>query len=242
MRETDRSLLSLSLGYAHLEPTLHELHKLYQEAVIYQSSELPYADEGNPDLTPEKQLVGSVTYEYGTLRNRLNLTLTGGRLFDGIQWQRGIGGALYDVILFSPVNTDIDFANATLRQTVSLGDFVKFSAGGAYHYIDFEKYDLGAYQPEYQLFSGLELHVYWVQKLMHLFAYSEIVVTGLYDGYARKDMGETAIVNTKLSFRLKDFRFHYVFQNMLSVNYESREYQTIPGRFSYYGITWTFFN
>jgi hypothetical protein len=242
MRETDRSMLSASLGYAQLEPTLHELHKLYQEASIYEVGEFPYADRGNPDLTSEKQLVGSLTYEYGTLRNRLNLTLTGGRLFDGIQWQRGIIGVPYDVILFSPVNTDIDFANATLRQTVSLGDFAKFNAGGAYHYIDFEKYDQGAYQPEYQLFSGLELHVYWAQKLMHLFAYSEIVVTGLYDGYARQGLGETAVINTKLSFRLKDFRFHYVFQDMLSISYESREYQTIPGRFSYYGITWMFFN
>ena len=242
LRETDGALVSASLGFAELEPSMHELHKRYQDDVVYEFGEDLYADQGNDELTAEKQLVANVTWELGSLRNRTSFSLTGGRIFEGIQWQRTPATPTSPAILFSPINTDIDFATATLRQTVNLGDYVRFHGGGAWHYIEFEKYDQGAYQPEYQLFSGMELHVYWVQKLMHLFAYGEIVVTGLYDGYDRVDLGETAIVNAKLSFRLKDFRFHYVFRNLLSISYESREYETIPGRYSYYGISWTFFN
>ncbi|MCK4449472.1 MAG: hypothetical protein KAX26_02650, partial [Anaerolineae bacterium] len=65
---------------------------------------------------------------------------------------------------------------------------------------------------------------------------------GVHDGYDKKGLGQELLANAKLSFGLKDFRFNFVFQNVLSNVYQSREYITFPGRYFYYSLTWTFLN
>ena len=106
--------------------------------------------------------------------------------------------------------------------------------------MDYRQFDKKPYLPDYQLFSGLELHVYWRQRLLHLYAYGEIVYSGGYDGYVQTGLGNDPVANVKISFRIKKFRMHYVVQNALNREYTSRDYITFPGRYNYYGITWNF--
>jgi len=240
-RESDRGLAMLSVGYTERAPTMHELNMPYQQTTIYAEGTDNYADQGNPNLGSEKQLTGNLMLEYGSLDNSTNLSITGGHITDGIDWQvRELGNALGEWKLFMPINGDIDFADFRLLNKLRLKDFLRLNAGGAYHYLDYENYEDKPYQPEYQLFSGLELHLYWPQKLMDLFAYGEVVYAGAYDGYDTTGLGEQVIANVKFSFRLKDFRFHFVIQNVLSTTYEPYEDYVIPGRYNYYGFTWDF--
>jgi hypothetical protein len=77
---------------------------------------------------------------------------------------------------------------------------------------------------------------------MHLFAYGEIVYVGPYNGYDQLDLGQEMIANAKLSFSFGKYKMHFVFQNVLGTQYQSREYITNPGRLFYYGFTWNFLN
>ena len=239
-RETERVLLTLSFGYSEKAPTLYELHLPFQRATIY-SGTSDYANVGNDSLKTEKQLVGNITFEYGSLENSIGVNVTGGKIFDGIDWQNVLqSDSIGEYTLFYPVNGDIDFINVTVGPKLSITDFLKFNAGASYHYVDYENFDDKAYLPEYQVFSGLGLHLYWAKKLMHLYAYGEVVYNGRYNGYKEEYLGEDLIFNGKLSFSLKKFEFHYVYQNILDTEFRSREYITFSGRYNYFGIIWNF--
>jgi hypothetical protein len=240
-RETERTYLLASVGYVEREPTLHESLLHPSRVTLYPGGSLNYADEGNPDLTKERQAVGSLVLELGTLDNNLRLSATGGSIFDGIDWYHtaendGVG----PFTLFRPRNGDIDFLDLSAQSRLSIGRWLNLLTGGAWRQLDYEDVDSLPYQPEYQLFSGLELHYAWESKLADLYLYGEVVYNGPYDGYEKRDLGQDPIVNVKASIGLKDFRFHFVWQNMLGRVYEMREWQTFPGRFFYYGLTWNF--
>ncbi len=242
-RELPGFFFMFSLGYSEREPMLHELHLPYQHSTIYGSSSSAYTERGNSDLERERELVANVTVELGSPENNIGLSVTGGKIFDGIDWHnQPVTDSPGSPTLFSPINGDITFVNVSVQPKLKLRNFVTFTGGGAYHYLDYDAFEDKAYSPEYQFFSGMELHVYWSQKLLDLFAYGEIVYTGPYDGYNKKGLGQQLLANTKLSFGLKDFRFNFIFQNVLSNIYQAREYITFPGRYFYYSLTWTFLN
>jgi hypothetical protein len=237
-RETGNLFVLMSFGYSERPPSLHELYLPFQEASIYGSSN-DYADHGNHDLQEEKQLIGSATMLIGQQDNDINLQVTGGKIMDGIDWKYVVENGQ---TVFSPVNGDITFVSASAGKTLRIADFLRFCGGGAYHYLDYEEFDNKAYAPEYQFFSGLELHLFWSQKLIDLYAYGEIVYTGPYDGYKKQGLGQEPVANAKLSFRMGSFRFHYIFQNVLSRVYEVREDFSYPGRYNSWGFIWTFLN
>jgi hypothetical protein len=242
-RELPGFLFMLSLGYSEREPSLIELHLPYQESTIYGSSSSSYTERGNGDLKQERELVANMTVELGSPENNIGMSITGGKIFDGLDWQsQPKTDSLGSPTFFSPINGDVTFINVSIQPKLKLKDFVTFTGGGAYHYLDYDAFESKAYSPDYQFFSGTELHVYWSQRLLDLFAYGEIVYTGPYDGYDKKGLGQELLANAKLSFGLKDFRFNFVFQNVLSRVYQSREYITFPGRYFYYSLTWTFLN
>ncbi|HEX2896732.1 MAG TPA: hypothetical protein VHP63_01605, partial [candidate division Zixibacteria bacterium] len=123
-----------------------------------------------------------------------------------------------------------------------LSEFLHFNAGGAVFNYDYDSLGDRPYQPEYNAFTGLELHHYWKDRLVDLYAYGELMYTGPYDGYDQKNLGKELIANAKISLGLRNFRFHLVFQNTFDNVYQAREATTIPGRFFYYGLTWNFFD
>lgn len=239
-RDGRAGMVLFSLGFASRAPSMNELHLPVGESLLYGGSSV-YGEEGNASLARERQLVGSLTLELGSVRNNLRVSLTGGRVFDGIEWRqpRDIG----DSLRFRPINTDFDFASATVMPRIQISDFLTFLGGGSYHWVDYAKIEDRAYTPEYQAFSGLELHVAWPQRNLDLYAYGEVVYTGPYDGYKEEDLGENPVVNAKLSFELNDdYRMHFVFQNILQRAYAQRDYLTLPGRFFYFGFEWRFLN
>jgi len=238
-RESEKFFILASTGYSERAPSLHELYLPERETSIYGRSSTDYADHGNPDLQTEKQLIASLELELGRPDNSVGVSVTGGKIFDGIDWKNEREG---DQTVFWPVNGDIDFVNVTSHTSIRMADFLRLHAGAAYHYLDYEGFEGKAYAPEYQSFSGLELHLFWRQKLIDLYAYSEIVYVSSYNGYEESGLGERAVVNAKLSFRMSRFRFHYVFQNVLANVYESREYFRRLGRYNYWGFTWDFLN
>jgi hypothetical protein len=223
VRETERSYVATSIGYSEREPSMLEIHMPYQRTSLYGPGAF-YADSGNSDLKAEKQLVGSAIVELGARDQALSLSVTGGRIFDGIDWTNALavdtGGIM---TLFTPVNGNINFATATVRKSVRLHNFLRFNGGGSYHYLDYTAIKDKAYSPKYQLFSGMELHLFWAQKLIHLYAYGEVSYIGPYHGYQGKSLGEAAVVNTKLSFQMARFRFYYLIQNAFARFYSVRE-------------------
>jgi len=236
-RESDRLYMYASVGYSERVPSLYELNLRYQEAAIYGTGFNDYADEGNPDLESERLLSAALGIELGSLTTNLALSAVGGRIVDGIDWVNRTDSS---VIVFSPVNNDIDFATGTATARLAISDVFAFRGGGSYHYLDYLDVANDAYTPEYQAFGGAELHVYWSQKLIHFYAYGEVQYTGPYDGYEQPGLGDDIVVNGKLSFRMGNFRFHWVVQNMLTNPYSSREYYQSIGRYNYYGFTWDF--
>jgi len=237
-KNTERWLFMFSTGYNERSPSMLELNLREQSVRLYNLASGDYTDRGNKELIPEKQLVGNATVQWGTVDNNLGLEVTGGRIFDGIDWVNTVGADFLSY-LFEPQNGDINFVNTTLSGNVRLKDFLRLYAGGAYHFLDYENFEDKAYTPEYEAFSGLELHLFWTQKLIDLFGYGEMVYVGPYDGYVQDNIGNV-VINAKLSFRMGSFRFHYVFQNLLATQYNGRDYYLFPGRYNYYGFTWDF--
>ena len=233
--ESDRLYTSASVGYSERAPTLHELNLQYQAARVYGVGPTVYADEGNPGLITEKQLVGCLDIEYGANERSLGLRLIAGRIIDGIDWNR-----LQDTVTFQPMNGDIDFATATGLAAYRLADIIRLNAGESYHWIDYERFETRAYTPEYQVFSGIEFHLFWSQKLIDLWAYGEAMLVGPYDGYDTRGLGQDLVTNAKLSFRMGGFRFHYIFHNLLSRVYYPREQFINIGRYNSWGFTWEF--
>lgn len=233
--------LLLSVGYAQRAPTLHELHLPLQQVEIYGSDAPDYADQGNQYLTQEKQLVASGLLELGSPETNLRLTITGGKIRDAIDWQdTRLVGALGAYRLFTPVNENIDFVDLSFEQKLKLKDFLRLRSGVASHSVTYETIETKPYSPDYQLFSGLELHYYWPQRIMDLFAYGELAYQSEYEGYDREGLGKELVANVKFSFRIKDFRFYYIIQNILANKYEPREYMVNPGRYSCFGFEWGF--
>ncbi|HWR81880.1 MAG TPA: hypothetical protein VN285_01105, partial [Candidatus Deferrimicrobium sp.] len=242
-RETDRFFAMLSAGYCEREASLLELHLPLRQSAIYGSAAASYTESGNSDLERERQLVANLTVEVGSIRTALALSLTGGKIFDGIDWQQStIRDTLRVYAMFRPENGDVSFLDVAVQPRITIKDFARLNAGAAYHWLDYGTDSARPYTPTFQAFAGLELHVYWPQRLLHLYAYGEILYSDSYNGYAETALGEDPIANGKLSFAIKDFRMNFVFQNVFNRAYRSREHITFPGRYFYYGLTWSFLN
>ncbi len=248
-RYSDNNFMMLSLAYSEKAPSMHDTNLKLQIDSMYAgvsstlTNSITYADIGNKWLLSEKQLVGTFLYEYGSMKNNLRFTLTGGQLFDGIDWYHTetlIGAEL--VNQFKPENSNITFADLQLKQKYSYNDFLNVSIGGAYHFIEYELVDSRPYQPEYQIFGAGELHHYWKQKWIDLNLYGEIVYSGPYQGYFDEPLGENIVINSGMSFKLKRFHFYYIFQNSINVYRPNPDSFNELGRYQYYGFTWDFLN
>ena len=232
------ALFSLSIGYTERAPTQNELLKPSDTVVSFFS--IPYVDRGNDSLKKERQFIGSLSYDLGSERNAIRLALTGGRISNAVYWRNMIVEAPGARTEFSPINTDVEFTDFSASARLKLGNLMTLNGGGAIHVIDYAHTAQAPYTPEYDFFSSGELHLFWRQKLLHFYAYGEVVYAGPYEGYSGLPMGEEPIINTKLSFRIKQFRFSYHFQNVLSTSYMSREWMLFPGRYTFYNVTWKF--
>jgi hypothetical protein len=236
--ESSKLYLMVAAGYAERAPSLDELHLRRREANLYGTG-IDYADEGYTNLISEKQATATFQVQLGTQSTNLTASVTGGRIFDGIDWLNRSEG---DLTVFSPVNGDIEFATPTVTTRLRLLNFFYLIGGGSYHYYDYENFPDKAYSPEYQAFAGGEIHWYWASRLIHFYAYGEMEYVGPYHGYVQEDLGDQAVFNAKLSIGLRKFRFHWVFQNALDAAYYPRDYYLVPGRYSYIGFTWNFFD
>ena len=238
-RESDRLMWLSTIGYSEREPSLHELYLPLGRSSIYGASEPGYEESGNSDLHKERQFIGSLRLDIGKADNSLALSVVGGKIWDGIDWYPVLEAAA-TTLAFTPKNDDITFVTSSLTKDVRLSRFLRFHGGASYHYIDYASGRAKAYQPDYQAFGGAELHVYWRPMLIHLYAYGEAVYLGPYDGYRETGLGETMVINTKVSFSMGNFRFHLVEENFLNTSYESREYHAMPGRTLFWGFIWNF--
>ena len=138
------------------------------------------------------------------------------------------------------LNEDVDFFTSKIEIKSQLATWLNFKAGSAYNYVEYASPKDIPYAPKYQVYTSTELNYFWSQKFMNLNAFGELVYSDKYLGRFGGELGNEVIFNAKLSFSIKRFRFHYVFQNIAGTEYNSYEGITIPGRYSYYGITWNF--
>lgn len=240
--EYDKCFVQLSVGYSQIEPSQHQLYLPFRQSSLYASTVKECSESGNAQLKKESQLVGSLTIEPGTVDNHLTIQITGGRISDAFIWAMERQSGALEVLHFSPTNDDVTFSTISAKPRLQISDFLHFNAGGAYFNLDYDSLGDRPYQPEYNVFAGLELHYFWRDRLVDLYAYGELMYTGQYDGYDQKNLGKELIANAKLSLGLRNFRFHLVFQNTFDNVYQARESTTIPGRFFYYGLAWNFFD
>jgi hypothetical protein len=236
-RNAEKSLFSFSAGYSERAPSMNELFLPYLEARLYNGAFNDYADQGNPKLISEKMLDGSIQFAVGRQDNSLSLALNGGKIWDGIDWVTSREG---QKTVFTPRNGDIDFAAVTAIGRMRLADFMRLKSGASYNQAEYASIEERVYAPEYQAFSGMELHLFWRQKLIDLYAYGELVYVGPYDGYAESGLGNEVVTNVKVSFKMGHFRFHWIVQNALSAIYNPRDYWENPGYAGYYGFVWDF--
>ena len=238
-RESNRCLWLGTIGYSEREPSLHELHLPVARALIYGANDSGYAESGNASLGRERQIVASLRAEKGPIGNVIAASVIGGRIWNAIDWRPTLDQQ-FNTLVFSPVNDDMTFVTGTLAKDIQLGRLLNFHGGASYHYVDYASGRSKAYQPDYQAFGGAEFHIFWKQKLIHLFAYGEAVYLGPFDGYRKTGLGQTVVFNTKLSFSMGSFRFHLVDENVLNTLYENREFSAMPGRTLFWGFVWNF--
>ena len=234
---------AVSAGYSTKFPRQYELDLTPRMDRIVDSDSLDYFESGNFSLNPEKQLCGNLTLSLGKVNSDFTLSLAGGKIFDGIDWQRSrfdSGGFVLNS--FRTGNEDIVFGNISAVQRITLGENVFWSGGASYRYVEVDKNSTPPYSPDYQGFSCLELYYYLRPLDINLYSYIEAVYSGPYYGFNGTRLGEKPVVNLKLSFQIKRFRFYYIFQDIPSIEYASRENYTIEGRFNSYGFTWEFSN
>jgi len=237
----EKSFFSLSAGYATKFPRQYELDLTSRSGGLIIGLGSDYMEHGNPDLKSEKQLTGNLTCALGSAGNDIELSATGGRIKDGIDWRR-LENPLYSQGEYTPANSDINFGTATLQKKLVLGSLIHFSGGGSYHYIEIDGDNDPPYSPDFQAFSNLELY-YHIRKIdVHLYAYGEAIYNDLYTGYNGAEYGQDVIVNVKFTFKIKKFRFYYISQNVASAEYYSREDYLYVNRFNYYGVTWEFWD
>ncbi len=240
--ETKKFFLQLSASYTESEPSLHQLNLPYQQVDIYGTLGKDYSEQGNLNLKKEKQMLGSLVIEPGTIDNKITFSLAGGKIFDAIEWTNWEARTIPFQSVFSPANDNLTFYTASVKPSLRLSEFLSFDAGGAYFKFDYENLRNRQYRPEYNLFSGLELHYFWKSRLVDLYAYGELRYVGPYDGYDKQGLGEELVANTKFTLGLHNFSFHLVFQNHFDKQYEVRENLTLSGRVFYYGLVWKFYD
>jgi hypothetical protein len=232
-----------SVGYSTKLPRQYELDLTPRMDRIIDPSNLDYFESGNPSLNPEKQLCGNLTVSLGKVNSDFTLSLAGGKIFDGIDWQRSrLDSGGFALNSFRTGNEDIIFGNISAIQRITLGGNIFWSGGASYRYVEVDKNSTPPYSPDYQGFSCLELQYYVRPLEIGLYSYIEVVYTGPYYGFNGTKLGEKPVINLKLSFQMKRFRFFYIFQDIPSLEYASRENYTIEGRFNFYGFTWDFTN
>nr|MBN2277595.1 hypothetical protein [candidate division Zixibacteria bacterium] len=235
---SSRLYYSISAGYTTRFPRQYELDlNPTVNAIIGATAD--YSEAGNPDLKEERQLTANLTLGLGPAGNDLLVSVTGGKITDGIDWVRR-DSADFILGFYQPSNHDIDFGDISIRQRLSWRDMINWSVGAGYHYIKINGNDDPAYAPDYQASSGLQIHLYSEKFDLHLYGYGEATYLSAYHGYDNADLGEDIILSIKLSFRIKKFRFYYIFQNAPSVEYSLKENYPLPGRYNYYGLTWEF--
>jgi hypothetical protein len=243
LRESERFLLQASVGYAERAPSQHELYLPYKESQLYGIGAMLYADQGNRFLEIERQATGSLHLELGKAENAFIVEVVGGSIYNGIEWDRSLISVTTNAAwYFTPVNTDLSFATASAQKKFQFGETLSLCGGGSYFWREYQKYGKRPYQPDYQLFSGAELHHYWRSKLIHFWAYGEVQYVGEYDGYDKEPLGNQVVINGKLSFSMGNFRFKVVSQNLLDSDYHVREGFEIRGRVVTWGLDWNFFD
>jgi hypothetical protein len=237
MRDNSRSFLHLSVGYLEQAPTQHDLHLPYNIST-FRSSGI-YTDSGNPALVPEKQLIATAYAEYGTVDNAIGVSVAGGKINDAIDWVRFEAA---DTVTHSPRNVTLNFTDIAGLARFRIADFARFNSGVGYQHLTRSDNRPQYYAPDISGFSGLELHWFWASKLIHFFAYGELVYTGEYAGYIDPSMGEQVTANARLSFAMGQFRFNYDIRNSFQRDYPSRDGLYLNGRFVSWGFVWSFVN
>lgn len=241
--ESTHLLVDLSAGYVERLPSQLELQLPLKTATIYSSLPQAYADQGNPDLENEREITGAVVAAVGGSHFRVHAEATGGRIYEGIDWVPSITDIDGTVTrLWRPENGDVEYLTGTLMPQLRIADFLRLHAGGSYHYVEYELFTERPYTPEYQVFAGGELHYFWRQKLVHFFAYGEMIFDGPYDGWLVTNLGEEMVFNGKLSIEMGKFRFNFTFKNIFAELYQDRETNFHEGRTTSYGFVWHFLN
>ncbi len=229
---------TLALGVTPVFPRQYELD-LPPEAPVTQSTVGTLEQSGNGSLTPEAQYTATAEARIGSGAKQLTLSITGGKITDGINWRTSPTSS---GLLYRPINEDFTFFGATVTKRLALTSWLVWNSSAAIYNSEYDSTAQPAYSPDYNLFSGLALDFYYRPLEIHFSGYGEVTYNGEYFGYDGSLLGKQAVINYRAAFRIKDFTFNYVFENSLNAQFQAREGYDYIGRYSWYWITWNFFN
>ena len=230
---------NLSLALTPVYPRQYELFfPLDSPAVGTGSFDL--SEEGNQSLREERQYTASAGLSVKGSKSRLDLNLIGGSARNAINWrvfpQAGGGGGNN----FRPMNETYDFLSVGISAQYELFKWATWYSSAWRYHLAYESTLVAPYSPEYNLATGLEVRYYLEPLGMDLAGHMELGFAGEYFGHDGDSLGREPLVNAKATVGIKKFKFHYVFENVLDRLYQAREQYDIPGRYSWYWITWDF--
>ncbi|MCH7877694.1 MAG: hypothetical protein IH914_00060 [candidate division Zixibacteria bacterium] len=229
--------IDVAVGVTPVFPRQYELDLRFESPVALGGDD-DIDQRGSPDLQPERQYTAAAKLSLGSGASNISLSATGGFIVDGINWR---SFAKFPVGReFRPINEDVRFGGLTAASNLELTDWLHWVGSGSLYSISYESTDAPAYTPKYNMFSGMTLDIYLPFLDLYLSGYGELALTGPYTGLDSFLLGEDPVASTRISARIKSFRFHYVFENSFNRIYEAREQFLIPGRYSWYWITWDF--
>jgi len=98
--------------------------------------------------------------------------------------------------------------------------------------------------PEHSLFTYFQFSKEFMKKKYELkFRLEQEYISKRYlADYNRDEVPFILLFNSKVTFRILDLRFYYVFENITNETYRTRGDFTMPGRTLWFGLSWDFYD
>lgn len=232
-----RSELTLSAGMTPVFPSQYERF-LPDEVLFAGGGSADLRQSGTSYLVAENQYTAALALTHRISSLKLQANAVVGKVNDGIRWIRST--TMTTGTFIQPLNEDYDFAALSLRAELPLSAGLLWSGAAGFYNVDYENTPAPTYTPQYNLQTALTFNHYIQRLELYLSGHGELSLPGPYLANDGSQLGRDPVINARLSFRIKRFNFHYMFEDLNSISYAQREQYQHLGRYNWYWVTWDF--
>lgn len=231
-------IMGRSVGY----PTLMDRHGP-AFSVAFRDTVVDYMEQGSIELKAQ----GCLTVDMGASVKKENCTMSaylfGSRINDFIFWSN-IDTSVY-FGHFQPVNSEAEIWGANLDMRLEFFDHVSsYVSYSLKRGEDSERRLRLPFSPGHSLFAYLQLEDELLKKEIgvKLRLETKVLSERFMDEYEQDREPGVAILNGKITVRFLDFHFYYMVRNITDQVYRSMGEYHMPGRSSWWGFYWEFFD